>query len=105
MVKQLLNDNLTLQISDLQVHFPVSKGLVKAVDGISARFEHGKITGIIGESGCGKSVLGQALLGLLPDYVMRSGQNPLPWYRYFGKRRWNPLLLWTGIRTHTPKSR
>lgn len=74
MVKQLLNDNLTLQISDLQVHFPVSKGLVKAVDGISAQFEHGKITGIIGESGCGKSVLGQALLGLLPDYVTRSGQ-------------------------------
>lgn len=63
-----------IEVQKLHVYFPVHKGLVKAVDNVSITFKHGQITGIIGESGCGKSVLGQAILGILPEYVQRSGQ-------------------------------
>ena len=64
---------LDLVLHQLYVHFPVPGGLVRAVDGVDICFRHQQITGIIGESGCGKSVLGQAILGILPDYVARSG--------------------------------
>ncbi len=63
-----------IAIKNLYVSFPVKTGLVQAVDNISVTFKHGQITGIIGESGCGKSVLGQAILGILPEYVQRCGQ-------------------------------
>lgn len=57
---------LDLVLHQLYVHFPVPGGLVRAVDGVDICFRHQQITGIIGESGCGKSVLGQAILGILP---------------------------------------
>lgn len=62
-----------IRMENLIVHFPVKKGCVKAVNNISATFKAGEITGIIGESGCGKSVLGMAILGLLPSYARLSG--------------------------------
>lgn len=48
---------LDLVLHQLYVHFPVTGGLVRAVDGVDICFRHQQITGIIGESGCGKSVL------------------------------------------------
>lgn len=66
-----MDDNLTVQ--DAVVHFQVKDGLVKAVDHVNARFAAGEITGLIGESGCGKSVLGMAILGLLPAYARTEG--------------------------------
>lgn len=66
----MVND---IQVRDLYVYFPVEQGLVKAVDGISIDFKWGQFTAIIGESGCGKSVLGQALLNILPGYVQQQG--------------------------------
>ena len=47
---------------------------VRAVDHVSTAFKYGEITGIIGESGCGKSVLGMAILGLLPPYAQIEGE-------------------------------
>lgn len=61
-------------LKDLTVHFQVRTGCVRAVDHVSVSFEKGHITGIIGESGCGKSVLGGAILGLNPSYAKRSGE-------------------------------
>jgi len=62
-----------LQIKDLSIHFPVSKNLLgkttrvlKAVDGISFEVLTGETLGLVGESGCGKTTLGRALLGLIP---------------------------------------
>ncbi len=63
--------NITVQ--NLSVAFPVGRAWVRAVDGVTADFAAGRCTAIIGESGCGKSVLGQAVLGILPDGARRSG--------------------------------
>jgi peptide/nickel transport system ATP-binding protein len=53
-----------LDVRDLRVHFPTEDGLVRSVDGISFSLEKGRTLGIVGESGCGKSVTSQAVLGL-----------------------------------------
>lgn len=63
-----------LRIEDVVVHFQVKNGIVKAVDHVTATFIAGEITGLIGESGCGKSVLGMAILGLLPSYAQTEGR-------------------------------
>ena len=61
-----------LDVEDLRVHFPIRKGLlsrtvgqVKAVDGISFRVYRGQTLGLVGESGCGKTTCGRAILRLI----------------------------------------
>jgi peptide/nickel transport system ATP-binding protein len=62
-----------LQVANLQVHFPIRKGIlqrvvgqVKAVDGVSLSIPKGRTLALVGESGCGKTTLGKALLQLIP---------------------------------------
>jgi oligopeptide transport system ATP-binding protein len=54
-----------LAVADLHVQFGTSRGLVYAVNGISFEISAGETLGIVGESGCGKSVTSLALLGIL----------------------------------------
>ena len=54
-----------LQVEDLQVHFFLDEGLVRAVDGVSFDVHPGQVVGIVGESGCGKSVTMRAILQLI----------------------------------------
>ena len=61
-----------LEINDLKVKFPVTGGLllrkiaeVKAVDGVSLELKRGETLGLVGESGCGKSTIGKAVINIL----------------------------------------
>ena len=55
-----------LEVNNLHVHFQSNEGLVKAVRGISFDLQPGEVLGLVGESGCGKSVTSLAIMGLLP---------------------------------------
>ena len=56
-----------LQVEDLRSFFFTRKGVVKAVDGVSFHVDEGETFGIVGESGCGKTVTGLSILRLLPE--------------------------------------
>ena len=56
-----------LEVKDLQTHFFTMDGVVKAVDGVSYDLEEGETLGLVGESGCGKSVSALSLMRLIPD--------------------------------------
>jgi peptide/nickel transport system ATP-binding protein/oligopeptide transport system ATP-binding protein len=56
-----------LQVSDLQVHLFTRSGVVRAVDGVSFSLEAGRALGIVGESGCGKTMTALALMRLIPE--------------------------------------
>jgi peptide/nickel transport system ATP-binding protein len=55
-----------LEVSDLKTYFRTDDGIVKAVDGVSFEVEKGQTLGIVGESGCGKSVTCLTIMGLNP---------------------------------------
>jgi oligopeptide/dipeptide ABC transporter ATP-binding protein len=55
-----------LQVQDLEVHYMLRDGPVRAVDGVSFDVRPGEYFGVVGESGCGKTTLARAILRLLP---------------------------------------
>src|SRR5205823_9084046 len=64
---------MLLEVKDLKVHFPIRKGIfrhtvgyVKAVDGVSFELREGRTLALVGESGCGKTTTGKAMLQLIP---------------------------------------
>jgi peptide/nickel transport system ATP-binding protein/oligopeptide transport system ATP-binding protein len=59
-------DEKLLELIDLKVQFNSIDGLVKAVDGVSFSVKKGETLGIVGESGCGKSVTAQTILRIVP---------------------------------------
>jgi len=67
-----------LKVSEFKVYYPIYKGFLKrvvdyvrAVDGVNFELQRGKTLALVGESGCGKTTLGKALLNLIP---MTAGQ-------------------------------
>ena len=56
--------NALLEVKDLKKYFDTPKGMLQAVDGVSFSVDRGKTLGIVGESGCGKSTTGRAILRL-----------------------------------------
>ncbi|WDR02578.1 ATP-binding cassette domain-containing protein [Devosia algicola] len=66
------NKDVILKLRDLKAHFPVKAGVfkrtvghVKAVDGVDLDIYRGEVLGVVGESGCGKTTLGKAILRLV----------------------------------------
>jgi peptide/nickel transport system ATP-binding protein len=57
---------LLLEVKNLEMHYKVRRGLVRAVDDVSFSLEMGETLGVVGESGCGKSSLAFSILRLLP---------------------------------------
>ncbi len=63
-----------LRVRNLSTHFMTPRGRVKAVDGVSFTLRQGRTLGVVGESGCGKTVMVRTLLGLLPS-IARVGDE------------------------------
>ncbi|MCB9254923.1 MAG: ABC transporter ATP-binding protein [Bdellovibrionaceae bacterium] len=68
---------MLLQVRDLRTYFDTEEGTVKAVDGISFDLNAGRTLGIVGESGCGKSVTAMSLLRLLPTPPARHASGEI----------------------------
>ena len=70
---------MLLDVRDLRTYFHVMDGLVKAVDGVSFSIERGQTLGVVGESGCGKSVTALTIMRLLdiPPAEIASGESAL----------------------------
>jgi peptide/nickel transport system ATP-binding protein len=62
-----------LEVEQVKTGFKTPRGLVRAVDGVTFTLDRGKTIGVVGESGCGKSVLSRSIMGLLPTNVVRHG--------------------------------
>jgi peptide/nickel transport system ATP-binding protein len=62
-----------LEVRDLQVALPTARGPVQVLGGVSFKMARGQTLGVIGESGCGKSLTALALMGLLPEGAQVSG--------------------------------
>ena len=60
-----MSESILLDIQNLKFHFFTAKGEVPAVDGVTIQVPPGKIIGIVGESGCGKSMTAMSVMGLL----------------------------------------
>jgi peptide/nickel transport system ATP-binding protein len=61
-----MKDNVLLEVNNLKTYFYLNEGVVKAVDGVSFKIEKGKVFGVVGESGCGKSITSQSIMQILP---------------------------------------
>ena len=90
-----------LQVRDLRVHFFLDEGLVRAVDGVSFDVDAGQVVGIVGESGCGKSVTMKALLQIVEPPGRIVGGQML----FRGRRRRRPWIWPSSRRAARPCGR
>lgn len=62
-----LNPDELLKIRNLKVTFPLDEGIVHALDGVNLSIKTGKVLGVVGESGCGKSITARSILRIIPE--------------------------------------
>ena len=79
-----MDNNVLLEIKDLRVSFPLDEGTVRAVEGVNLTIRRGEVLGVVGESGCGKSITAHSILRIIPTpghidtgqiLLHRSGQS------------------------------
>jgi len=61
-----MNQDSLLEIQNLRVSFPLDEGKVQAVNGVDLTIKRGQVLGVVGESGCGKTVTAQSVLRIIP---------------------------------------
>lgn len=66
MVRDMNDNDILLRINNLKTYFYLREGVVRAVDGATLSVRRGKTLGVVGESGCGKSVTAQSILQIVP---------------------------------------
>jgi len=69
-----VTDNVLLSVEDVQVDLPTPRGNLRAVDRVNLTLGAGQTLGVVGESGCGKTMLSRAILQLLPKKAKLSGR-------------------------------
>ena len=74
-----------LDVQDLRITLPTARGPVQALRGVSFGLARGQTLGLIGESGCGKSLTALALMGLLPDGAQVQGSIKLDGHQLLGQ--------------------
>lgn len=75
-----MNPENCLEIQDLEVHFHTLDGTVRGVDGVTLSIRNGETLGVVGESGCGKSVTAHSVMRLLPRRVAKITNGEI-WFR------------------------
>lgn len=63
-----------LQVKNLRISFPDAHGSVDIIDGVNFSVAPGETLGLVGESGCGKSISAMSIMGLLPDSAVKTGE-------------------------------
>jgi len=69
-----VTDKVLLSVDDVQVDLPTPRGNLRAVDRVNLKVPVGQTLGVVGESGCGKTMLSRAILQLLPKKAKLSGR-------------------------------
>ncbi len=75
-----MNPENCLEIQDLEVHFHTLDGMVRGIDGVTLSIQNGETLGVVGESGCGKSVTAHSVMRLLPRRGAKIAQGDV-WFR------------------------
>ena len=65
-----------LEVKNLRKYFKTPKGMLHAVDDVTFTIEKGKTLGVVGESGCGKSTTGRAILRLIEPTAVSAVRGP-----------------------------
>ena len=93
---------MILEVEALQIQYTTRAGAVKAVDGASFAVPEGRIVGLVGESGCGKTTAVRAIMGVLAENGRRSGGKVIFKGQAIDERNTRPLL-WREI-AYVPQS-
>lgn len=73
-----LSADAVIRINDLKIYYPTDEGVVRAVDGVNFEIKKGETLGVVGESGCGKSTVGRAVLNII-DKPGRVEEGDILW--------------------------
>ena len=74
MTQSTSDDDLLLEVEDLRVVLPLLAGELVASDGVSFSIAKGRTLGLVGESGCGKSMTAQSILKITPRFARTTGR-------------------------------